>query len=31
VVLSNQKSSARTIGDLIQVIRRHAEQSPVSS
>ena len=30
-VLSNQKSGARTIGDLIQVIRRHAEQSPVSS
>lgn len=31
LVLSGQVSGARTIGDLIQVIRRHAEQSAVSN
>ena len=31
LVLSGQATGARTIGELTQVIRRHAEQSPVSS
>lgn len=31
MVLSSQVSGARTIGDLIQVIRRHAEQLAISN
>ena len=31
MVLSNQKSAARTIGDLIQVIRKHGELLTIGS